>query len=754
MVLCSPPHPRRSAGLPLACVLMCLVLPGLPRETFAAPPCFQHEVMATFSKAGCNLGTCHGNQNGKAGFRLSLRGQDPEFDFQQLTRQYATRRVDPLVPEQSLILLKATNQIPHQGGKRFDVDSPMYQTLRDWIAAGTPEVTQGDAELKRLEIAGLDAPGDLTIVEGPRDSFALQVIAHFADGSQRDVTEMAVYEPSNLLVEVDPRGVVQRLRHGESTVIVRYLHLQQPVRLAFIAPGENFQWEAPRPHGTIDRLAFAKLRHLKTNPSAICDDYQFLRRATFDLLGIPPSGEEARAFVANDDPRKREQLVEALLGRPEYATHWAMKWSDMLRNEEKSLDSRGVEVFHEWIRESFAAGKPLDQFVRELVVARGSTYDHPPANFWRANRDSLTRAESTARLFLGVRLQCAKCHNHPFDRWSQDDYYNWATVFARIDYKVEDNQRRDKFDKNEFVGEQTVLVKDSGEVKNANTGRDAHPQFLGADPLQIDAKADRLVPLAQWLTSADNRLFARVQANYLWKQVMGVGLVEPIDDFRHTNPASNPALLDYLTQELVASGFDQRHLLRLIMNSQVYQLSATPNDSNAHDTLNYSHALVQRHTAEQLLDAQCRLLEVSAEFAGYDRGMRAGELPGVRKVRPRDGGIKTGDRFLLMFGKPERIVACDCERTNETTLGQAFLLVGGEGLQQRLTSSENRLRRMAASDRSSPDLAIDLYWAALSREPTAEELQAAVEIIEADRLAGLQDLAWALINAKEFIFRH
>jgi hypothetical protein len=277
---------------------------------------------------------------------------------------------------------------------------------------------------------------------------------------------------------------------------------------------------------------------------------------------------------------------------------------------------------------------------------------------------------------------------------------------------------------------------------------------LGADPLAIDSKADRLAPLAEWLTSADNRLFARVQANYLWKQVMGSGLVEPIDDFRHTNPASNPALLDFLAEELVASGFDQRHLLKLMMNSQVYQLSAVPNESNRHDTLNYSHALVQRHTAEQLLDAQCRLLGVSADFAGYDNGIRAGEIPGVRRIRPRDGDAKSGDRFLSMFGKPERIVACDCERTNETTLSQAFMLVGGEGLQRRLTAKENRLHELAASDMSAADAAIRLYWSALSREPTDEELQAAVEIIESDRLAGLQDLAWALINAKEFIFRH
>lgn len=727
-------------------MLLAIHVPNL----LAAPPAFETEVMAVFSKAGCNAGTCHGNQHGRGGFKLSLRGQDPLADYQALTREFAGRRVNLLDPPASLLLLKPTLAIAHLGGRRFRQDSPEYQVLVDWIAAGAPGPAADAAKVARLEVA----PRAQVLVD-PQDELQLRVEAVFTDGTRRDVTSRAVYDPSNLVVQIDHDGRVRRQSLGETTILVRFLSQQAPVQLAFIAARPNFIWDSPRTNNFIDQLVDAKLETLRINPSPLAGDEVFVRRAFLDALGVLPTADEARAFVADSHSDKRAQLIDALLMRAEFAEHWALKWSDLLRNEEKVLDAKGVDVFHAWIRDSIASGKPLDQFVRELVSSRGSTYDNPPANYYRANRDPLTRGETTARLFLGTRLQCAKCHNHPFERWTQDDYYSWAALFARVDYKIVDNQPTDKLDTHEFVGEQIVLVKDDGEVTNARTGRDAVPRFLGGQSPEFDKQTDRLARLAQWLTANDNRLFAKSQVNFVWYHLLGRGLVDPIDDFRETNPASNPQLLEALAADFVAHGFDLRQLVRTIMNSRTYQLSAVPNETNTDDQANFSRAIVRRLTAEQLLDAQSRVLDVPLTFAGYDQPLRAGEMPGVRRVKRRAGQATDSDRFLMTFGKPERLLACECERSNETTLTQAFVLVGGEGINQRLAQAGNRVERLAKSDRSDAEVVTELYWVALSRAPSATELQAAVSYVTgaSDRFVSLQDVAWALLNAKEFIFR-
>jgi hypothetical protein len=712
---------------------------------------FDNDVMAVLSKAGCNMGACHGNQNGKGGFRLSLRGQDEQFDYRWLVRESGGRRVNRMDPDGSLILLKATGQIAHQGGARFQRGSLEYQILRDWIASGASGPSDAAPRLERLEVS----PPELVVIE-PQQTVQLKVTAVFADGSQRDVSSLAVYDVSNMAAVVDHDGLVQRQALGDTTVMVRFLDKQVPVRLSFVPARPDFVWSDPAAVNYIDQHVYAKLQTLLINPSELSTDHNFVRRAYLDAIGVLPMAEEARAFAADQRMDKRARLIDDLLARPEFADHWALKWSDLLRNEEKVLDAKGVEVFYGWIRQSIADGKPLDQFVRELIAARGSSYENPPANYYRANRDAVTRAETTARLFLGVRLQCAKCHNHPFDRWTQDDYYSWAALFARVDYTIVDNQRKDKFDKNEFVGEQIVLIKDDGEVNNARTGRIAPPRYLGAQTPKFDTKADRLEPLAQWLTAADNSQFARAQVNLIWYHLLGRGLVEPIDDFRETNPAVNPPLLDALAEDLVASGFDLRHMVRVIMNSRTYQLSPLPNDTNAEDETNFSRAIVRRHTAEKLLDAQSRVIDVPAAFNGYERGTRAGQIAGVQKVRPRDQSPADGDRFLTMFGKPERLLACECERSNETTLAQAFFLIGGDGLYSRLSKPGNRLDRLARSESSPEKIVDELYWTALSRPPSNEEREFAVRWLEsnADRFIAIQDLAWALLNAKEFVFRH
>jgi len=709
-------------------------------------------VMAVLSKAGCNLGACHGNFNGKGGFRLSLRGEDPAADYAALLRQVDQRRVNLLDPEASLILQKPTGQVVHQGGLRFNRDSIEYEILRNWIASGAPGPSTDFHQLVSLGVT----PREPILID-PVESVQLQVTAHFADGSKRDVTGLACYEATNRNVTIEHDGLIRREKLGQSTVLVRYLTEQLAVRLAFLPTQNAFQWDAPSPANYIDELNFQQLRKLRMKPSVVCDDMTFLRRAYLDCLGLLPTADEAREFLTSHVPDKRAQLIDDLVGRPDFAEHWALKWSDVLRNEEKVLDAKGVDAFFGWIRDWIAAGKPMDEFARELVTGRGSTYENPPANFYRANRDPATRGETAARLFLGVRLQCAKCHNHPYDRWTQDDYYNWAAVFSRIDYQIVSNQRRDRLDKHEFNGEQIVVLKDEGEVQNARTGQDAEPRFLGGYSPPLHPIEDRLMPLADWLTAPGNELFVQSQVNFVWYHLIGRGLVEPIDDFRVTNPPSNPALLDALARRFAASDFDLKTLVRDILNSRTYQLSSEPNDSNRDDEVNFARALIRRLPAETLLDVQCEALDAFAEFNGYPEGTRAGQVRGVQRVRSRDKKAASADRFLKTFGKPERLLACECERSNETTLKQALTLIGDEGLNALLAKEGNRISKLADSGISAEQAVDELYWAALSRPPTLDELAAGESLVTSagsERFAALQDLAWAILNSKEFVFRH
>jgi hypothetical protein len=434
---------------------------------------------------------------------------------------------------------------------------------------------------------------------------------------------------------------------------------------------------------------------------------------------------------------------------------WALKWSDLLRNEEKLLDTQGVATFHRWIRHCLAEDMPLDEFVRQLVASRGSTYKSPPANYYRALRDPLSRGETTARLFLGVRLECAKCHNHPFDVWTQDDYYSWAGNFARIDYEIVENNRKDQYDKHEFVGEQIVVLKDEGEVTNARTGATAAPRLLGDQVVATDGQPDRLTQLAAWLTAPQNKHFARAQVNRIWFHLMGRGLVEPIDDFRVTNPASHPELLEALADELIASGYDLRHMLRLIATSRAYQAATLADDQQLMAVENYAGVAPRRLAAEQLLDSQCQVLGVVASFAGYPAGTHATQLAGAQLTKTRDRTPSEDDRFLSLFGKPPRLMSCECERTSDTTLSQAFYLISGAALQQRIEHPGSRLQAWLRAGTSDEQLVQQLFWTALTRQPSEQEMSACRHHLQAapSRLQALQDLAWAVLNAKEFLFR-
>jgi hypothetical protein len=496
-------------------------------------------------------------------------------------------------------------------------------------------------------------------------------------------------------------------------------------------------------------------------------DSEFIRRAYLDTLGILPTAGEARRFLADTAADKREKLIDALVERPEFAEFWAMKWSDLLKNEEKVIDPTGTKLFHEWIRDSFAANKPLDQFARELVAARGSTYQNPPANYYRANRDPVSRSEATAQVFLGIRLGCAKCHNHPFDRWTQDDYYRWTALFARVDYKIVENNRPDDNDKHQFDGEQIVQIAEKGDVENPLTHQPASPRFLGGDELPPEIGNDRLTPLADWLASPENELFVRSQVNRIWFHLMGRGLVEPIDDFRATNPAVNPVLLDALAKDFVEHRFDVRRLVRTIMQSRTYQLSSRPNETNVTDEINFSRAIVKRLTAEQLLDGLTQVIGGSHELFGSDAGARAGQVAGVGAFQRRPMGERRqrgqrrpmasdAEKFLKLFGKPPRLLTCECERSTDSTLAQAFQLLSGPTLQKMLAEPNNRLAGLLAAHESPSELIDELYWSALARAPADNERVALINYLEQapDWRAAIEDVAWSVVNSKEFLLRH
>jgi mono/diheme cytochrome c family protein len=705
---------------------------------------FRREVQAVLQKAGCNGGGCHGNGQGKGGLKLSLWGEDPALDWTALVQEQGGRRVNLLEPERSLLLQKATAELAHEGGRRLAPGSPEYAVLLAWLRAGAEDSGVG-VKVTRLEVS----PVEQVLVE-PEQEVALRVTAHFADGTVREVTREAVYEPNNLGARVSADGRVSRAAFGETTVLVRYLGQSVPVTLAFVPARPGFAWAAPPAHNFIDELLFAKLERLRINPSGLCDDATFVRRAYLDLLGVIPSAETARAFVADPDPAKRAALIDRLLQREEFFDYWALKWADLLRIEERQLDATGMQVFHGWIRASLAANKPLDVFARELVAARGSTYENPPANWYRANRDPVQRAENTARVFLGTQLNCAQCHNHPFDRWTQDDYYSWAAVFARVDYEIKDNQRKDKNDQKEFKGDQIVKLKSEARYLHARTGQPAEPRLLGAGPPEMSPEIDELTSAADWLVRTP--LFARMQVNRVWYHLFGRGLVEPVDDFRASNPPAHPAVLEALARDFAGQGYDLRRLIRTIMTSRTYQLSAMPNETNAEDTSFFSRALVTRLGAEQIIDSTAKALGVPLAIPGYPAAQRLAQVPeGRRHYYP----VKTDlDRYAQTFGKPPRLVASECERNNEVAMPQVFTLLSGSVFHGPLTAPDNVLASLLTRDDT--ELVETLAWSLVGRAPGERERQAFSSHLAGaeDRRRAAEDIAWALLNAKEFLFRH
>ncbi|MBX3449448.1 MAG: DUF1549 domain-containing protein [Planctomycetaceae bacterium] len=730
--------------------LFLLFVSGLAAPLGADEVSFRRDVMPILGKAGCNRGTCHGNANGKGDFKLTLRGDDPTTDFQTLSHDWLGRRTNRLEPEQSLLLQKATMQVPHLGGRRFEIGSPEYVLLRDWIAEGVNDRGATEAPLVGLTVTPESVRNS---IDEPTADF--EVTAKFGDGTTRIVTGLAVFEPVDPILELTGEGRVTATAPVESTLLVRYMDRQVAVPFLVVPNRPPVDLAASQAGNLIDREVLAKLESVRMEPSPLCDDSTFVRRVMLDLTGVKPTAEEARRFVASTDVDKRAKLIDQLLESQAFADWWALKWSDMLRVEEKTLDRKGVGNLHGWLRESFATNKPLDKLVHQLIAARGSTYSEPPANFYRALREPFERSEGVAQLFLGVRLQCAKCHNHPFDRWTQDDYYSWGNLFARVDYKIVSNNRRDSNDKHEFDGEQIVWMKPSGDVDDPRTGKPRKPRFLGAESA-VANEADRLLALADWLTGPDNTRFAQVLVNRTWEQVFGRGLVDPVDDFRDSNPPSHPRLLEELSRELRESGYDVRHVLRLMLNSTTYQRASSVTETNQDDERNLARTVVRRLTAEQILDSYAAFYDRPLPVTGYPAGTRAGELAGVSPVRSREQKQGSVESLLRLFGRPPRLQSCDCERSDEPTLNQTFQLVSGNLLNELLTDPKNRLANWLESGMTTTELVDSISWEALSRAATPVERERFTAYLEGakDRRQGLEDVCWAVLNSHEFLLRY
>jgi hypothetical protein len=718
---------------------------------FAADISFEREVMPILARAGCNAGACHGNLNGKGGLKLSLKGEDPAADLAALTHDMLARRANPHEPTESLLLLKATGKIPHEGGVRFSPTSSEYQLLKSWIARGARGDSRGGPTLIRLEVT----PTSKILID-PADRFPIAAIAHYSDGSHRDVTHLAAFEFTALgVARITPGGEVIRESTGEVVLLVRYLTELVPMRIVFLPDRPLPAEQKNLVSSTIDRLVLAQLRELRLKSAELAADSVFLRRAYLDTLGLLPTANETREFLADLHPDKRERLIDRLLERPEFAEYWAQKWSDLLRNEEKALDRKGVGIFYRWIAAQLAADRPLNEFARDLLAASGSTYANPPANFWRALREPTQRAESVAQVFLGVRIGCARCHNHPFDRWKVEDYYGFSALFARIDYRILANGKKDNLDQHEFVGEQIVLQNRQGEVLNPRTNRAARPIFLGAKTPDFGPDDDRLTALANWIAAPDNPFFARTQANRIWLHLMGRGLVDPNDDFRVTNPPANPELLDYLTQEFAAGGFRLKHLVRTIMTSRAYQLASTlHNTTTMGDELHHSHARAVPLEAEQLLDAISQVTGVPVPFSGYPLGLRANQVPAPPQSGRR-GFNGMGERFLKVFGKPDRLLTCECERNEDPGLLQAFQLITGELLNTLLRDPENRLSQLLKRGQTDAEILDEFYLAALCRRPSDLEKHRILATLATapDRRGAWEDVLWAILNSKEFLLR-
>jgi hypothetical protein len=707
----------------------------IPLEVVSAtsepPLSFRLDVMPVFARAGCNMGSCHGAARGKDGFRLSLFGFDPAGDYQRITREFPGRRIDTGDPQRSLLVQKAIGGVPHTGGKRFAAESDLADRLLRWITAGAPDDPGPVAQL-----VGLDLYPPTSRLAGSGRSQSLVAVARFADGTDRDVTDLCWYGSNNdPAAKVAPTGLVTSGGRGEAFIMARYDTITVGRPIIVIPQAGSFTFP-PQPGATwIDELVNAKLAALRIAPSNPCDDETFLRRATLDLVGLLPTPEERAAFLADAAANKRQRLVDALMSRKEFVELWVMKWADMLqiRSQGNDVSPKGVLLYHRWLDRRIAANEPIDRMVRDLITASGGTFENPPTNYFQLERDTLKLAENVAQSFLGMRIQCAQCHNHPFDRWTMDDYYGFAAFFKPIARKRGADPR-----------ETIVFDSGSGDLKHPLTGATVKPKFLGGTAPQVNDRGRREA-LAEWMTSPDNPYFARHVANVAWAHFFGRGIVHEPDDARVSNPPSNGPLLDELGRRLAAAGWDFRALVRDIVTSQTYQRSCTVNETNKLDDTNFSHAAVRRIRAEVLLDVLAQVTGTKNKFPGLPLGARA--------VQVADG--RTTNYFLTTFGRATRETACSCAVKMDPNLSQALHLLNGDTANDRIRQG-GLIAGWVKENRPSTQIIDDLFVRCYGRMPTERERveTLATVIPAADRTQALGDVFWALLNSPEFLFNH
>jgi hypothetical protein len=697
------------------------------------PVSFVRDIMPILAKTGCNAGTCHGAQKGRNGFKLSLRGYDPAFDHEQLVEDISGRRIDRKEPANSLMLLKPTMGVPHEGKLVFDEKSRYYKLIHQWIAEACRSDVGQTKRASRLEVFP-----QLPVLSGIGQEQQLAVVAYYPDGSSRDVTRDAVYTSSvDTICSVNADGLVKAIRKGDSAILIRYEGQFAVNPVSVLVADPSFKWSNPPAHNYVDELVNKKLQRIQVLPSELCSDADFLRRVYLDLLGIPPTPEEVRAFLADgrETQLKRREVIDKLLDRPEYVDFWTLRWADLMQVNRKYLGEKGVWSFHDWLHHQVAKDRPWNETAYDLVTGVGSTVDAPNSAFFRIAREPGQAVENMTHLFLGVRFNCNKCHDHPFERWTLGDYYRLAAYFTQVGIKKS--------------GDDEVIFqsRDGGEMLHPKTGKVLPPQFPFTYPgtEKIPPGGSRREQLARWLTSPDNPYFARAMANRLWAYLNGRGIIDPVDDIRAGNPPSNPELLDALTADFIKNKMSIKHLVRTICNSRTYQLSIEPNSSNGWDSENFSHARPRRLTAEQLLDGVRAATGTKNKFPGLPAGWRAAQLP-----EPATGK----DGFLAQFGQPIRESPCDCERRSEVSLVQALALVNGPTLSGAVSEPGGRVAALFQKKPEDKQIIEEVYYAVLCRPPSEKELDKALKQLAgaANKQEWAQDLMWALLNTPAFLF--
>lgn len=713
---------------------------------------FRNDVQPVLAKAGCNSGACHGALAGKGGFKLSLRGYDTHTDYFNITRQARGRRVELAEPGRSLLLAKPSGALPHKGGLRFETDSREYHVLAQWIAAGAPAPTAEDARIDRLEVLP-----DVTLLQ-PGDAQQMLVRAHYDDGRVRDVTRWAKFSSANeTIATVDEAGRVTVIGHGEGAITAWFDSKIVIARVTspypYEVPAEVYAAE-PR-HNFVDELVLEQLARLHLRPSPLAGDEQFIRRAFIDTIGTLPTADEVRRFLADTQPDKRNRLIDDLLARPEFVDYWTYKWSDMLLINGQLLRPEAVKAYYHWVRGHVAANTPWDQFVREIVTSQGSSFENGATNFYALHQDPEGMTENVAQAFLGLSIGCAKCHNHPLEKWTNNQYYAMANMFSRVRAKGWGGDPRGG------DGKRTLYVVSRGELIQPLTGKPQPPTPLDGEPLEFDDPTDRRIALANWLTAPDNPYFARSITNRVWANFFGVGLVEAVDDMRVSNPASNEKLLAAAAQYLIDNEFDLKQLMRVILRSRTYQRSSEPLPENQDEQRFYSRYYPRRLMAEVMLDGISQVIAAPTSFTeiafpGADTAKTDFYPAGTRALQLYDSAVAS--YFLEAFGRNQRMITCECERSNEPSLVQVLHISNGATINEKLKAADNRVDQLLASSQSDEQIIDEVYLHALARRPTDSERQQLLAIMgqagDAERRQVVEDLFWSVLSSREFLFNH